>query len=72
VALSLQEYLARQPEHEWENYINALDDKQRADLIRKPWWFIGRPEQQEPDGKWTVGLSWLAVVGAKLEPAQNG
>jgi len=69
VALSLQEYLARQPEHEWENYINALDDKQRADLIRKPWWFIGRPEQQEPDGKWTV---WLILAGRGWGKTRTG
>ena len=69
MALSLQEYLARQPEHEWENYINALDDKQRADLIRKPWWFIGRPEQQEPDGKWTV---WLILAGRGWGKTRTG
>ena len=28
----------------------ALPDEAAKDLLKRPWWFIGRPEQQEPEG----------------------
>lgn len=69
MTLSLQEYLATLPEQQQEDYVQRLDDKQRQDLILKPWWFIGRPEQQEPEGDWTV---WLILAGRGWGKTRTG
>ena len=69
MALSLQEYLATLPEDKQEEAVLALDESQRLDMIRKPWWFIGRPEQQEPEGNWTV---WLILAGRGWGKTRTG
>lgn len=69
MALSLQEYLGTLPEHEQEDYVSRLDEKQRREIIQRPWWFIGRPEQQEPEGNWTV---WLILAGRGWGKTRTG
>jgi len=69
MALSLQEYLATLPEAQQEKAVLQLDEAQRLDMIKKPWWFIGRPEQQEPPGDWTV---WLILAGRGWGKTRTG
>ena len=38
-------------------------------MHRKPWWFIGRPEQQEPEGGWNV---WLILSGRGWGKTRTG
>jgi len=60
MALSLAEQLAVIPESEQEAWIANLPDDVIENLARNPWWFIGRPEQQEPESGWSV---WLILAG---------
>jgi phage terminase large subunit-like protein len=69
VALSLQEYLGSLPAQEQEEYVLRLDETQRKEIIQKPWWFIGRPEQQEPEGDWSV---WLILAGRGWGKTRTG
>lgn len=69
MALSLQEYLATLPEAQQEEAVLQLDEAQRLDMIKKPWWFIGRPEQQQPEGNWTV---WLILAGRGWGKTRTG
>lgn len=38
-------------------------------IHRQPWWFIGRPEQQEPMGEWNV---WLILAGRGWGKTRTG
>ena len=38
-------------------------------LSRQPWWFIGRPEQQEPKGDWVI---WLILSGRGWGKTRTG
>lgn len=40
-----------------------------AELNRKPWWFISRPEQQEPEGDWFI---WLILSGRGWGKTRTG
>ena len=39
------------------------------ELNRKPWWYISRPEQQEPEGDWNV---WLILSGRGWGKTRTG
>jgi phage terminase large subunit-like protein len=39
------------------------------ELNRKPWWFISRPEQQEPEGNWFI---WLILSGRGWGKTRTG
>ena len=69
MALSLQEYLGSLSHKEQEDYVALLDETQRREIIQKPWWFIGRPEQQEPQGDWSV---WLILAGRGWGKTRTG
>lgn len=69
MALSLQEYLGTLEPEQQEDYVQALNESQRLEIIQKPWWFIGRPEQQEPEGDWTV---WLILAGRGWGKTRTG
>ena len=49
--------------------IAKLPEGASEDLIRRPWWFIGRPEQQEPEGDWSV---WLILSGRGWGKTRTG
>jgi phage terminase large subunit-like protein len=66
---SLQEILATLPPHEQESAVEELGEKQRSEMVQEPWWFIGRPEQQEPEGDWTV---WLILAGRGWGKTRTG
>jgi phage terminase large subunit-like protein len=38
-------------------------------LYAKPWWFIGRPEQHEPEGNWNI---WLIMAGRGWGKTRTG
>lgn len=38
-------------------------------IHRQPWWFIGRPEQQPPDGDWSI---WLILAGRGWGKTRTG
>jgi len=69
MALSPYERLMTLPRFERRNYINSLTEKEAADLDIRPWWFIGRPEQQEPEGNWIV---WLILAGRGWGKTRTG
>ena len=69
MTLSLQEYLGRLPLQEQEEVVARLDENKRREMIQRPWWFIGRPEQQEPDSDWTV---WLILAGRGWGKTRTG
>lgn len=63
------EYLTTLPEAEKRNVIENLSEEQRAEMLSLPWWFIGRPEQQEPEGRWVV---WLILAGRGWGKTRTG
>lgn len=69
MALSMYEYLTALPEAEKRNLIENLSEEQRIDMMSLPWWFTGRPEQQEPEGNWTV---WLILAGRGWGKTRTG
>ena len=50
-------------------WVENLPPQLVHDLVRKPWWFIGRPEQQEPEGSWNV---WLILSGRGWGKTRTG
>lgn len=50
-------------------WLEGQDPALVFDLYRKPWWFIGRPEQQEPEGDWNV---WLILAGRGWGKTRTG
>ena len=60
--------LTLQPEERYE-YVATLSEAEAEDLAIKPWWFIGRPEQQEPEGNWIV---WLILAGRGWGKTRTG
>lgn len=46
-----------------------LPEAAAKDLLKRPWWFIGRPEQQEPKGDWNV---WLILSGRGWGKTRTG
>jgi phage terminase large subunit-like protein len=69
MALSMREYLTALPEAEKHNLIESLSEEQRIDMMNLPWWFTGRPEQQEPEGSWIV---WLILAGRGWGKTRTG
>jgi phage terminase large subunit-like protein len=60
VSLSLAERVALKTPEEIDDWINELEMDLLEQLATKPWWFVGRPEQFEPVGSWTI---WLILTG---------
>jgi phage terminase large subunit-like protein len=69
MSLSMLEYLTTLPEDEKCVVIDNLSDEQRAEMLTLPWWFIGRPEQQLPEGSWGV---WLILAGRGWGKTRTG
>ena len=66
---SKAELLRRKSRDERERWIKSQNPALVFDLYRKPWWFIGRPEQQEPQGEWNV---WLILAGRGWGKTRTG
>ena len=60
MALSLADSLARLTEEEQIAWVSKQTPEKIAEIRRRPWWFIGRPEQQPPEGNWRI---WLILTG---------
>lgn len=57
---SLAQQIRALPDSEKRAWWDALPPEIQTDLERQPWWLLGRPEQQPPDGPWTV---WMYLAG---------
>ena len=66
---SIRDQIQSLTKQERTNWIQTLPDSVVKDLSRKPWWFIGRPEQQEPEGDWNV---WLILSGRGWGKTRTG
>jgi phage terminase large subunit-like protein len=69
MALSMFENLLIMPEAEKRGVIDNLSEEQRIEMMSLPWWFIGRPEQQLPEGNWIV---WLILAGRGWGKTRTG
>lgn len=49
--------------------MNTLTPEILAEIKKSPWWFIGRPEQQEPEGDWFI---WLILSGRGWGKTRTG
>lgn len=54
---------------EKKSWLATLPDDVVFKLYNEPWWFIGRPEQQEPEGNWNV---WLILSGRGWGKTRTG
>src|ERR1019366_7929219 len=66
---SLAKRISRLPLEEQEAWLDSLEPEVRIELGRAPWWFIGRPEQQLPEGPWRV---WLMQTGRGWGKSRTG
>lgn len=69
MADSLAKQIALLPPDERQSWVKKLDPKAAQELAAKPWWFIGRPEQQQPSGDWSV---WLILAGRGWGKTRTG
>jgi len=69
MGLSLLDRLALLPREERERYIERLTSGQVNELAKKPWWLVGRPEQQPPAGNWHI---WLIMSGRGWGKTRTG
>ena len=69
MSLSIREQIANKSKAERHRWIATLPPEIIYDLNRKPWWYIGRPEQQEPEGDWNV---WLILSGRGWGKTRTG
>jgi phage terminase large subunit-like protein len=69
MSLSIAEQIQQKPKAERQNWIESLPSQLVHELKRKPWWYIGRPEQQEPEGDWLI---WLILSGRGWGKTRTG
>lgn len=69
MGLSLMEKVQKLPKAEQEKWLAELPDSILKELYKSPWWFIGRPEQQEPEGDWFI---WLILSGRGWGKTRTG
>jgi len=69
MAISIARQLAGLPKEEQAEFLAALPDEAVNEIAKQPWWFIGRPEQQEPEGDWSV---WLILAGRGWGKTRTG
>lgn len=69
MALSAYERLSTLPKGKREEWIKSLAPEVANELTAKPWWFIGRPEQQTPEGDWHI---WLILSGRGWGKTRTG
>lgn len=69
MSLSLYDKIAKKPKHLVQQWVASLPEDVAKDLAHKPWWYIGRPEQQEPEGDWNI---WLILSGRGWGKTRTG
>lgn len=66
---SLKERIAAMPVDERQAIVAAMEPELAEALVRDPWWYAGRPEQQAPPGGWHV---WLILAGRGWGKTRTG
>ncbi len=66
---SLAKTIAQLPIEEQQAWLDSLEDEIRQELARNPWWFVGRPEQQLPEGTWRT---WVMQTGRGWGKSRSG
>jgi phage terminase large subunit-like protein len=69
MGLSLSEKISRKSKSEKERWLAKLPEHLVKEIANKPWWFVARPEQQEPEGDWNV---WLILSGRGWGKTRTG
>jgi phage terminase large subunit-like protein len=69
MSLSIREQIQLKPKAEQQEWINSQHPDLIQQLSQQPWWFIGRPEQQEPEGNWVI---WLILSGRGWGKTRTG
>jgi phage terminase large subunit-like protein len=69
LSLSIAEQIQQKPKEQRQTWLDSQPLELVYELNRKPWWFIGRPEQQEPEGNWNV---WLILSGRGWGKTRTG
>lgn len=69
MSLSLFDTLAKKTEAFRGDWMNSLSAAVAEQLKYKPWWYVGRPEQQTPEGDWMV---WLILSGRGWGKTRTG
>ena len=69
MGLSLADRLARLPAPDRVKWVRSQKAEVRAQLLRRPWWFLRRPEQKPPDGDWSI---WLILSGRGWGKTRTG
>jgi len=65
----LKEQVQQLPEAKRQEWLTNLTPAILTELRKSPWWFIGRPEQQEPEGDWFI---WLILSGRGWGKTRTG
>jgi len=69
VSDSLAKQISKLSLEKQQEWLDSLDPEIRLELARSPWWFVGRPEQQLPPGKWRI---WLMQAGRGWGKSRSG
>jgi phage terminase large subunit-like protein len=69
MGLSLIETIQNLPQTEQDEWLSKLPPNLLREVYRNPWWFIGRPEQHEPEGNWNI---WLILSGRGWGKTRTG
>ena len=69
MGLSLFQQVKALPEQERLAWLDTLPEATVREIAARPWWFVARPEQQEPPGDWSV---WLILSGRGWGKTRTG
>jgi len=69
MASSIYDEVSNLPDQEREKWLSALPEEVAKDVALSPWWFLGRPEQQPPEGNWNI---WLILAGRGWGKTRTG
>ena len=69
MGLSLYEQVKAKPKQQQTEWLDTLSQDTVVELAHKPWWYLARPEQQEPAGDWNV---WLILSGRGWGKTRTG
>jgi len=69
MAKSIQEQIQNLPKPRRAEWVSRLSEHLSNEVFTRPWWYIGRPEQQQPAGDWNV---WLILAGRGWGKTRTG
>lgn len=67
--LSIAERLSLLPTVQQQAWLDQLEADLLAQVARKEWWFVARPEQLIPEGDWLI---WLVMAGRGFGKSRAG